>query len=253
MGSSCDRMGCSTPATVVFGADPLRMIVVMQAVDPSTLGNLRPGILCKEHADRLTVPRGWTLDDRREPTPRLFRMPTPPEPAARRPGPDAGTAPPPTTVARPADPLFEQASLDDVDGTESASPVEPTRPVPEPVPEPVPVPAAVPAAVSDRPADPPSDPPIAHPGGLGTSALDSPALEWDERDVEVPSLDDWSDGFLAESDDMADDPPMAEVVVHELEYVRDIDALDITVDDTGDVMLDDVMPDDTDDGSGRPR
>lgn len=36
-------------------------------------------VLCRRHADSMVVPRGWTLDDRREAVPRLFR---PPEPAA---------------------------------------------------------------------------------------------------------------------------------------------------------------------------
>jgi hypothetical protein len=31
------------------------------------------GVLCRRHADAMVVPRGWTLDDRREPQPRLFR------------------------------------------------------------------------------------------------------------------------------------------------------------------------------------
>ena len=30
-------------------------------------------VLCRRHADAMVVPRGWTLDDRREATPRLFR------------------------------------------------------------------------------------------------------------------------------------------------------------------------------------
>jgi len=30
------------------------------------------GLLCRRHADAMVVPRGWTLDDRREPIPRLF-------------------------------------------------------------------------------------------------------------------------------------------------------------------------------------
>lgn len=34
-------------------------------------------VLCLRHADALTVPRGWTLDDRREEFPRLFRPGTP--------------------------------------------------------------------------------------------------------------------------------------------------------------------------------
>ena len=31
------------------------------------------GVLCQRHADRLTVPSGWVVDDRRDPTLRLFR------------------------------------------------------------------------------------------------------------------------------------------------------------------------------------
>ena len=30
-------------------------------------------VLCLRHADAMTVPRGWTLDDRREEVPRLFK------------------------------------------------------------------------------------------------------------------------------------------------------------------------------------
>ena len=33
-------------------------------------------VLCRRHADAMSVPRGWTLDDRREEIPRLF-MPRP--------------------------------------------------------------------------------------------------------------------------------------------------------------------------------
>lgn len=43
-------------------------------------------VLCLRHADAMSVPRGWTLDDRREEVPRLF-MPRHPRatPAKRRP------------------------------------------------------------------------------------------------------------------------------------------------------------------------
>jgi len=34
------------------------------------------GVLCRRHADAMVVPRGWFLDDRREPAPRLFRTPS---------------------------------------------------------------------------------------------------------------------------------------------------------------------------------
>lgn len=42
-------------------------------------------VLCRRHADAMVVPRGWTLDDRREPVPRLFmpRRPEPTEPAPK--------------------------------------------------------------------------------------------------------------------------------------------------------------------------
>jgi hypothetical protein len=122
--TTCDRMGCSAPATVVFGADPPRMIVVMQLVDPTTLGDLRPGILCAEHADRMTVPIGWTLDDQRESTLRLFRVPSA-TPRPRRTTPrttstdtSTDTSPdtsPDTAVRAPNPEAFEQPSLVEVD------------------------------------------------------------------------------------------------------------------------------------------
>ena len=64
---------------------PEDLAVWLEAVDPSTLGEVRPGLLCTRHADAMVVPKGWTLDDRREPVPRLFRVPERPV-AARRPG-----------------------------------------------------------------------------------------------------------------------------------------------------------------------
>ena len=38
------------------------------------------GVLCRRHADSMIVPRGWTLDDLRDPELHLFR---PPNPTAR--------------------------------------------------------------------------------------------------------------------------------------------------------------------------
>ena len=32
------------------------------------------GRMCRRHANALVVPRGWTLDDRRDPVPKLFRV-----------------------------------------------------------------------------------------------------------------------------------------------------------------------------------
>lgn len=46
-----------------------------------------PSVLCLRHADAMVVPRGWTLDDRREDTLRLFKPKDPgadADPARRR-------------------------------------------------------------------------------------------------------------------------------------------------------------------------
>lgn len=48
---------------------------------------LDQNVLCGRHADAMTVPRGWTLDDRREAIPRLFK----PRPPVRPQKPTAGT------------------------------------------------------------------------------------------------------------------------------------------------------------------
>ena len=48
-----------------------------------------PNVLCRRHADAMVVPLGWTLDDRRELQPRLFKPRQPvataaPAPARRK-------------------------------------------------------------------------------------------------------------------------------------------------------------------------
>lgn len=53
---------------------PEDLLVWLEACDPATLGDDRPGLLCRRHADAMVVPVGWTLDDHREPVPRLFKV-----------------------------------------------------------------------------------------------------------------------------------------------------------------------------------
>jgi hypothetical protein len=55
-----------------YGFDADRLLVWLAARDPDA-EPLGAGTLCLRHADAMVVPRGWTLDDRRETTPRLFR------------------------------------------------------------------------------------------------------------------------------------------------------------------------------------
>jgi len=62
-------------------------------------------VLCRRHADALTVPRGWTLDDRREEFPRLFK----PNPVAR-PVPATPAVPRPRRAKEPVEQLV-------IDGT----------------------------------------------------------------------------------------------------------------------------------------
>jgi hypothetical protein len=71
MGRLCERPGCSQPAEVIYGIDADHLTVWIEPFD-GTVG-YRAGVLCRRHADAMVVPLGWMLDDRREPTPRLFR------------------------------------------------------------------------------------------------------------------------------------------------------------------------------------
>lgn len=90
----------------------------------------RVGVLCQRHADAMVVPRGWTLDDRREATPRLFRSPTP--------------APDLAPEAKPKRSRKRHGSDDtgqlELVAAEVEAEVE-AEPVPEPAPDPAPGPA----------------------------------------------------------------------------------------------------------------
>ena len=103
MGRLCERPGCSDVAAMAYGFDVDRLLVWLAPRDPDGGDPMRAGSLCKRHADAMVVPRGWTLDDRRDLTPRLFRTapvdeapPEPPEPPRRRKRPAAdGSGPAP--------------------------------------------------------------------------------------------------------------------------------------------------------------
>jgi hypothetical protein len=72
MGRLCERPGCSDVAAIAYGFDVDELLVWLAARDPDG-DPLRAGSLCQRHADAMVVPLGWTLDDRRDGTPRLFR------------------------------------------------------------------------------------------------------------------------------------------------------------------------------------
>lgn len=71
MARTCERPTCSQPADVTYGIDPDELVVTIEAFDPER--SRRAGVLCRDHADAMVVPNGWTMDDRRELAPRLFR------------------------------------------------------------------------------------------------------------------------------------------------------------------------------------
>jgi hypothetical protein len=54
---------------MAYGFDADRLLVWLAQWEPDA-DRARAGALCRRHADSLAPPRGWTLDDRREPVPR---------------------------------------------------------------------------------------------------------------------------------------------------------------------------------------
>lgn len=104
MARLCERPGCSEPGDAAYGMVPEDLLFWIAPLDDAPVDD--HNVLCRRHADAMVVPRGWTLDDRREPVPRLF-MPRRPEPVA---------APPPRpTRRRPRpspDDVGEQLQID---------------------------------------------------------------------------------------------------------------------------------------------
>ena len=71
VGRLCERPGCSEPGAASYGMEPEDLLFWVDTFHPADRHDT--GVLCRRHADAMVVPRGWTLDDRRESQPRLFR------------------------------------------------------------------------------------------------------------------------------------------------------------------------------------
>jgi hypothetical protein len=69
----CIRIGCSASATTRLLLDPVDGVA---ALDNFVGQHGAAAILCDEHAGRVQVPKGWSLDDRR----RFPAKPSPDEP-----------------------------------------------------------------------------------------------------------------------------------------------------------------------------
>ncbi|MFK8025295.1 MAG: hypothetical protein AB8G26_15160 [Ilumatobacter sp.] len=135
MSRLCERPGCSDVATLAYGMRTEDLVfwidVLQDDVDHAT------GVLCLRHGDSMVVPRGWTLDDLRDPDLHLFRPPPPT---------DSGPAP--SRRRRRADDDGEQLALT---GVEASPAPTPTPPAPLPPPEPSPSPPSPPEAVGASP------------------------------------------------------------------------------------------------------
>jgi hypothetical protein len=84
-------------------------------------------VLCRRHADAMSVPRGWTLDDRREEIPRLF-MPRPAgalRPAARTTRPKRTPPQPPEQLVIDGTGEIRRPEQPDVVAVEPAPPWRP--------------------------------------------------------------------------------------------------------------------------------
>ena len=70
MARLCERPGCSEPGAAAYGMFPEDLLFWIAPLHDAPVDD--HNVLCQRHADAMVVPRGWTLDDRREPIPRLF-------------------------------------------------------------------------------------------------------------------------------------------------------------------------------------
>jgi hypothetical protein len=116
MGMRCSRVGCNADAVASYCFDGRAALVWLDWLDPAR--GLGAGVLCRRHADTLTPPRGWHLQDRRPPAPRLWddRPPTPLAPAV------TATALRTVDDERPSAPLAESLPFAEVDDPETGEP-----------------------------------------------------------------------------------------------------------------------------------
>ena len=73
MSRHCERPGCSKVGEVIYEVDLRRLLVTIDFPD---LNDLTPlNLLCRRHADSLSVPKGWAIINNREEVQRLFSAP----------------------------------------------------------------------------------------------------------------------------------------------------------------------------------
>lgn len=126
MARLCERPACSEHGAIAYGFDAVRALVWLAPLEPDADRN-RAGTLCVRHADAMVVPMGWTLEDARDPMPRLFK------PAARvrpaRPSRRSGSTPSRLGAKRGTPPAVEQLALVEPLPAEVVAPPTPIAPV----------------------------------------------------------------------------------------------------------------------------
>ncbi|MFZ8917174.1 MAG: hypothetical protein ACO3NB_00625 [Ilumatobacteraceae bacterium] len=149
MRQRCERIGCGREVAVVYGTVPGRdgsltlWVDAFRADVSASREREIMGYVCLEHGERLSPPRGWQMDDRRENSPRLFK----PQPnlqvvkdkPARSRREKVGAMPRPSLFAEPTSEVVSEPVV--------APEVAPA--VVEPVVAPEPVPVARPVAVDE--------------------------------------------------------------------------------------------------------
>lgn len=79
MRRTCEKPGCGQPTAVVYGLEDGRdgsKVLWIEAVRPGAPDrDGARGTRCARHAETITAPVGWVVDDRRESVPRLFKPP----------------------------------------------------------------------------------------------------------------------------------------------------------------------------------
>ncbi|MGA0959039.1 MAG: hypothetical protein ACO3TV_09005 [Ilumatobacteraceae bacterium] len=149
MRQRCERIGCGREVAVVYGTVPGRdgsltlWVDAFRADVSASREREIMGYVCLEHGERLSPPRGWQMDDRRENSPRLFK----PQPIlqvvkdtpARSRREKVGAMPRPSLFAEPTSEVVSEPVV--------APEVAPV--VVEPVVAPEPVPVARPVAVDE--------------------------------------------------------------------------------------------------------
>lgn len=81
MRRTCERPACGQPVAVIYGQESATPDGVQQfwidSWSPDLSDAVPPGgargVLCSSHGEQLVPPRGWTLVDRRDDVPRLFK------------------------------------------------------------------------------------------------------------------------------------------------------------------------------------